>query len=237
MPPSHTNRKINIAIDGYAACGKSSTARTVAHRLGYVYIDSGAMYRAFTLYLLEQGIDLADSASVEQALNQVQIQLLPLREDLSLEIRLNGCDVTRAIRSAPVNALVSEVSSLRAVRTHMVGLQRAMGINKGVAMDGRDIGTVVFPQAELKIFMTASLETRVIRRRLELEQSGIEMNEEEIRSNLMKRDWQDTHRAESPLQQAPDARLLDTTHLNFDEQVNLILNWVTEILHNQVHQQ
>ena len=234
MPPSRTDRKINIAIDGYAACGKSSTARTVAHRLSYVYIDSGAMYRAFTLYVLDQGIDPADHQAVEAALTRVQIELLPLREDLSLEVRLNGVDVSRAIRSAPVNALVSEVSSLRSVRTHLVSLQRAIGENKGVVMDGRDIGTIVFPHAELKIFMTAHIDVRVQRRRLELELANMEVNESDIRQNLEKRDWQDTHRAESPLQQATDARLLDTTLLDFEDQVNLILDWVAEIVRSEL---
>jgi cytidylate kinase len=234
MSPSQTDRKINIAIDGYAACGKSSTARMVAHRLNYVYIDSGAMYRAFTLYLLDQGIDPADFDSVKAALTQAQIELLPLREDLSLEVRLNGVDVSRAIRSAPVNALVSEVSSLRSVRTHLVSLQRAIGADKGVVMDGRDIGTVVFPHAELKIFMTAHIDVRVRRRRLELELANMEVDEAEIRQNLEKRDWQDTHRAEGPLRRASDARLLDTTLLDFDDQVNLILDWVAEIVQSEL---
>lgn len=227
--------KINIAIDGYAACGKSSTAKAVAHRLNYVYIDSGAMYRAFTFFLLEQGIDAANNDRIEQALPAVKIELMPLSDEKPLTVLLNGQDATREIRSAAVNALVSEVSSHRAVRAHMVRLQRAMGLAKGVVMDGRDIGTVVFPEAELKVFMTASLDVRVARRRIELEQTGgAAADEEDIRNNLEKRDWQDTHRAESPLRRAEDARLLDTTNLSFHQQVETILQWVTEILENQL---
>ena len=221
---------ITIAIDGYAACGKSSTAKQVARELGYIYIDTGAMYRAFTLAVLQKGIDLADLQAIQFELERAKIRLLPPKAEQLYTVELNGQDVSQEIRSRPVNTLVSEVSSIRQVREHMVFLQRQMGASKGVVMDGRDIGTVVFPDAELKVFMTAELEARVKRRKVDLEAMGQLLNEAEIRENLQKRDFQDTHRAESPLRCATDAREIDTTNLEFEEQVQKILDWVNELL-------
>lgn len=218
-------KKVNIAIDGYAACGKSSTARAVARALQYVYIDSGAMYRAVTLYLLRCNIVITDHARVIAALNEAHI-----RFGTDNQILLNDEDVSRFIRTPEVNDMVSEVSAIRAVRVHLVQQQQHIGIGKGVVMDGRDIGTVVFPDAELKIFMTASMAQRVQRRRLELAQSGMELSDADIQRNLEHRDALDTNRKESPLRRASDARLLDTTSLSFEAQIDIVLGWVQEIV-------
>ncbi len=206
-------KKIVIAIDGYSACGKSSTAKQVASRLGYTFIDSGGMYRAVTLYLLNRGADIKDLNNVEDHLNHVSIDFV------DESILLNGENVDLEIRSREVNENVSEVSAISAVRRKMVRQQQEIGLNKGVVMDGRDIGTVVFPDAELKVFMTAEMEIRAVRRQKELSTKGIDEPLESIMKNLQDRDLVDSTRVDSPLKMAEDAIEIDTTNITLEEQV------------------
>jgi len=221
-------KKITIAIDGYAGCGKSTTAKAIAQALDYVYIDSGAMYRAFTLLADRNGIAPTDEKGLIGLIPQAQISFIPADNGSGFEVALNGLSVEKEIRSLAISAGVSEVSAVKEVRQALVRLQQEMGQGKGVVMDGRDIGTVVFPDAELKVFMMADLETRVIRRKADLIARGIEQSDAEIRENLLHRDHLDTTRAESPLRQAPDALVLDTTGLRFEDQVQQILLWAKE---------
>jgi len=220
--------KINIAIDGYAACGKSTTAKLVAQELNYLFIDSGAMYRAFTFYILENKLDINNLPEIEKALTNTHIELKQLENQQ--EVFLNNQNVTKQIRFPAVSDKVSEVSAIVAVRKNMVAQQQRMGISKGIVMDGRDIGTVVFPNAELKVFITASLETRALRRKNELLASGQEIDIETIKNNLTHRDLLDTTRSEGPLTQAKDAKLLDTTNLTIQEQVKIVVDWAIETL-------
>lgn len=220
-------RKITIAVDGYSSCGKSTLARQLARELGYVYVDSGAMYRAVTLYFLENDIDLHNENAVSAALEKIQIQFEA--DNLSNQRTfLNKRDVEDEIREMQVSRMVSEVSALSAVRKKLVAMQKEYGITGGVVMDGRDIGTVVFPEAELKIFMTASPEVRAERRRLELEQSGKSATFDEIMENLKHRDHIDTTRADSPLRKAEDALVLDNSYINREQQLALALGWALE---------
>ena len=216
---------IIVAIDGYSGCGKSSTAKATAQALDYTYIDSGAMYRAVTLYLLQHQITISDTEAVIQSLPDIHIHFSAKKETLSpvYETYLNRENVEQAIRDMEVSANVSEVSAFPEVRKAMVHLQRNMGKDKRVVMDGRDIGTNVFPQAELKIFMTADLMARAHRRKKELEAKGSSATLEEIAANLAERDRIDTSRSENPLVKADDAVVIDTTHLQFDEQVHQVV--------------
>ncbi len=208
--PSYT-----IAIDGYSACGKSTLARALARRLGYSYIDTGAMYRAVTLHLQRAGVDLDDDAAVKRAMHDLTISFRPADN----HVLLNDEDVESEIRGLGVSGEVSNVAALSRVRRAMVDQQRRMGADGGVILDGRDIGTVVFPDADLKLFVTAELETRVDRRLSELRDAGREVSREEVAANLEERDYIDSHRADSPLRQADDAVLLDNTHLDLDQLV------------------
>jgi cytidylate kinase len=219
--------KIVIAIDGYSACGKSTTAKAVAQILKYIYIDTGAMYRAVTLYFTDHYINLTNPKQVSKALDEIELEFELSESNQLCDIFLNGINVSDRIREMVVSEKVSEVSAIEQVREKMVALQRKLGKKKGVVMDGRDIGTVVFPQAELKIFMTAKLEVRAARRQAELLERGQLVNLEEIRNNLIKRDQMDTNRKVSPLRQADDAFVIDTTHMTFAEQVEEIINLVT----------
>jgi CMP/dCMP kinase len=219
-------RKIIVAIDGYSACGKSSTAKMVAQTLGYIYIDSGAMYRAVTLYFLEHHIPLTNPKLVTEALKNIKIEFR--RYDSGLQTYLNGLNVENEIRKMYVSNQVSEVSTLASVRNEMVAQQRLMGKSKGVVMDGRDIGTVVFPDAELKIFMVAEMTTRAYRRQQELLLRKQMLDLDVIISNLEKRDHIDSTREESPLQQAEDAIMLDTTNLTLEEQIDIIVQMAVE---------
>lgn len=214
--------KIVIAIDGYSACGKSTTAKQVAAVLGYRYIDSGAMYRAVTLYFLENHIALTNPKEVTRALSNIQLSF-KVNKKGATEIFLNGLNVEKEIRSMKVSDNVSPVSAIRDVRTAMVDLQRKLGKERGIVMDGRDIGTVVFPHAELKLFMTADMMVRAYRRQQELLDSKKLVDLDEVIENILKRDQIDTTRAESPLRQAPDARVIDTTHITIDEQVDEVI--------------
>jgi cytidylate kinase len=215
-------RKIVIAIDGYSACGKSSTAKLVANILGYRYIDTGAMYRAVTLYFLEHHVALTNPKEVSRALQQLSISFKVNSKNIT-ETFLNGLNVEKPIRSMRISERVSEVSAIKDVRTAMVEQQRKLGKEKGVVMDGRDIGTVVFPQAELKLFMNADLLVRAFRRQKELLDKDRLVDLDDVISNIVQRDQIDTTRAESPLRQAEDAVLIDTTHLTLDEQVDEVV--------------
>jgi cytidylate kinase len=215
--------KIIVAIDGYSSCGKSSTAKLVAKQLNYPYIDTGAMYRAVTLYFIQNHISLTNPKEVEAALKQINITFRVHPVTGKNETYLNGANVEEEIRKMYVSQRVSEVSALAVVRYELVAIQKRMGKTKGIVMDGRDIGTVVFPEAELKIFMTADPLVRAQRRQQELISNGELVNLEEIIQNLQERDRIDTTRAESPLKQAEDAVYLDNTHLTLEEQVDVVV--------------
>lgn len=221
------NKKIIIALDGPAGSGKTTSARLVAEKLGYIYIDTGAMYRAVTLACLRSGIEINDS-EVEKLMDSISINLRPSESGQITE--LNGEDVSLDIRRPEVTKLVSPVSAMGCVRDKMVAQQREIGKNGGVVMDGRDIGTVVFPQAELKFYLIASIESRSLRRAKELKEKGIEQAFEEIRDQIANRDIYDSSRAISPLRKADDAIELDTSNISIDEQVNIILKKAEEII-------
>ncbi|RTQ50786.1 (d)CMP kinase [Hymenobacter gummosus] len=223
-------KNIVIAIDGYSSCGKSTTAKAVAAELGYAYIDTGAMYRGVTLYLLEHNIPFDDLGRVEEALHQLQITFKRNRRTGRNELCLNGAIREDEIRQMRISNAVSEVSGIVAVRHAMVRQQQRMGRKRGVVMDGRDIGTTVFPDAEVKIFMTADVHTRAMRRQVELADKGEQVPLDDIVQNLQKRDYLDSTRSESPLRRAPDAVLLDTSHITIDEQVDFVLERVSSIL-------
>jgi cytidylate kinase len=217
-------KKINIAIDGYSSCGKGTLAKAMAKALGYVFIDSGAMYRAVTLYLMQNDVDVYDESAVEGALANVVVGFLNNQEGQS-EVTLNGISVEAEIRNIAVASKVSEVAKIQIVRSKMVALQQAIGSEKGVVMDGRDIGTVVFPDAELKIFMTASVEVRAQRRFAELVAKGDVVTFEEIAANLQHRDAVDSSRENSPLTMTSDYRVLDNSELDRDSQFALAMHW------------
>ena len=216
-------RKIIIAIDGYAGCGKSTTAKKVAEALNYAYIDTGAMYRAVTLYFITQEINLQDIQAIQQALQNIQIHFQYNPAKKKSDTYLNGKNVEDEIRKMYVSKQVSQVSAIAEVRQVMVAQQQQMGENKGIVMDGRDIGTHVFPQAELKIFMSAAILTRAKRRQLELQEKGQPLNIEEIIQNLESRDHIDTHRKENPLRRATDAYHLDTSSHTIESQSDYVI--------------
>jgi cytidylate kinase len=209
-------KKIIIAIDGPAGSGKTSSAKIIAEKLGYKYIDTGAMYRAVSFAWLISGLPI-DEQYAEQILNGIKLELEP--SPLGQRTLLNGKDVSENIRSAEVTTAVSPVSAMGTVRRMMIMLQRQMGKNGGIVMDGRDIGTVVFPQAELKIFFTATIEERAQRRVNELQAKGIVCSLEEIKQQITARDIYDTTRELSPMVPADDAIILDTTGMNLETQV------------------
>jgi cytidylate kinase len=215
-------KRIIIAIDGYSACGKSTTARRAAAVLGYRYIDTGAMYRAVTLYFLENHISITNPKEVARALVNVRITF-QVNAKGATETFLNGLNVEGAIREMRVSENVSPVSAIREVRLAMVEQQRKMGKHKGVVMDGRDIGTVVFPDAELKLFLIADIQVRAYRRQKELLENGEMIDLEDIVENLQKRDKIDSTRTESPLTKAAGAIELDTTFVTIDEQVDEVI--------------
>ncbi|QCR23548.1 (d)CMP kinase [Pontibacter sp. SGAir0037] len=225
-------KKIVIAIDGYSSCGKSTTAKLVAAELGYAYIDTGAMYRAVTLYFLQQHVSLTNPKEVRDALDNIDITFHYNPKSKRNEVFLNGLNVEDEIRKMYISNQVSEVSVVKEVRRAMVAQQQKMGKKRGVVMDGRDIGTAVFPDAEVKIFMSADVETRAMRRQQELLDKKQLVNLNEIRENLQKRDLIDSTREESPLRQAEDAHLLDTSHMTIDEQVEFVLNTVASTIIN-----
>ena len=214
-------KKITIAIDGFSSCGKSTMAKDLAREIGYIYIDSGAMYRAVTLYCLENGFftnDGIDTAQLEAAMPNIRISFQLNPETQRPMTFLNGVNVEDRIRTMEVSTRVSPVAALPFVREALVKLQQEMGKEKGIVMDGRDIGTAVFPDAELKIFVTASAEIRAQRRYDELKAKGQEASFEEILANVKERDYIDQNREVSPLRKADDAILLDNSNLTIEEQ-------------------
>lgn len=223
-------RKIIVAIDGYSSCGKSTTAKLVAAKLGYGYVDTGAMYRAVTLYFLENSITFTNPKEVERALQQISISFHHNPKTEENETFLNGVNVEKEIRKMFISNQVSEVSAITEVRHAMVAQQQKMGKRKGIVMDGRDIGTRVFPDAELKIFMTADLHLRAVRRQQELMAKKQMVNLEEIKQNLIHRDQIDTTRKESPLVQAPDAYMIDTSFITVEEQVDTVVSYAQSLI-------
>ena len=225
-------RKISIAIDGYSSTGKSTLARQLAKALGYVYIDSGAMYRAVTLYALRNGLvnGALDREGLIASLADLQIGFALNPENGRSEIELNGENVEKQIRTIEVSQHVSEVAAIPEVREKLVRLQRAMGKDKGVVMDGRDIGTVVLPDAELKLFMTAAPETRAARRYKELLDRGEDVSYEEVLRNVRHRDHLDSHREVSPLKQAADAIHFDNSDMGLKEQFERVLSFAHRVL-------
>lgn len=220
-------KKIIIAIDGFSSCGKSTMAKALARRIGYIYVDTGAMYRAVTLYAMRQKLIKADGTVDEpnlvEQLPQIKITFKLNAATKAPDTYLNGECVERLIRTLDVSKHVSAVAAIPAVRHAMVEQQQAMGKDKGLVMDGRDIGTTVFPNAELKIFVTASADTRAQRRYDELKAKGMPANLEEIKQNVEQRDYIDTHREVSPLKQAPDAVVLDNSNLTIHQQDEWLL--------------
>ena len=226
-------KKIVIAIDGYSACGKSSTAKIVAAQLNYAYIDTGAMYRAVTYYFLQRFVNHTNPRAVEDALKNIGIEFHYNAKTGENETYLNGLNVEKEIRGMEVSERVSEVSTLHRVRACMVELQRKMGKKKGVVMDGRDIGTTVFPDAELKIFMTADFNERAARRQRELLEKKQLVELDAVKENLAKRDHIDTTRDESPLRKADDAFVIDTTFTTMQEQVGTIVSMARELINQE----
>lgn len=215
-------KKIIIAIDGFSACGKSTTARQVAQELNYKYIDSGAMYRAVTHYFLEHHVAITNPKEVDKALREIKIMFIVTSKGQT-ETFLNGINVESEIRRMRISENVSQVSTIKAVRVAMVDQQRKLGKHRGVVMDGRDIGSVVFPEAELKIFLTADILVRAFRRQKELLKRDDLIDIDTIIGNLEKRDKIDSNRLESPLVKAVDAQSIDTTHITIDEQVDEVI--------------
>ena len=225
--------KIVIAIDGYSGCGKSSTAKAVAKALGYTYIDSGAMYRAATLHFLNNYLMASNPHDVEKGLKTLEISFHLNPETNIQETYLNGLNVEDEIRTMRVSEQVSEIATIKEIRKELVAQQKRLGKKKGVVMDGRDVGSVVFPDAELKVFMTADLHTRAVRRQAELLEKGELVPLEEIKKNLSYRDQVDSTRAEGPLKKMEDAVEVDTSNISFDEQVRLIVDRAKETIQNQ----
>lgn len=223
------DKKITIAIDGFSSTGKSTLAKQLAKALGYVYVDTGAMYRAIAYFSMQKGYiktDYLDKQSLVESLPNIQLQFQFNAELGFAEMYLNGENVEKQIRTIEVSSFVSKVAEIPEVRAKLVEQQQQMGKNKGIVMDGRDIGTVVFPDAELKIYMTASAQTRAQRRYDELIQKGDQVTFEEVLQNVEERDYIDTHRSNSPLVKANDAIEIDNSNLNREEQFDLVLKLV-----------
>lgn len=223
-------KKIIITIDGWSSCGKSTLAKQLAKALGYTYIDSGAMYRAITLYFLRNHVDWTDRNEVNKALKSISLEFYYNEKSQQSEMYLNGENVEYVIRDLVVAEKVSDVAAIKEVRKFAVAQQQRMGKDRGIVMDGRDIGTVVFPDAELKIFMTADSAVRVERRFQELFEKNPNIRIEEVKTNLEMRDYIDSHREASPLKQASDAILLDNTNLTENDQLQKALKWVQQVV-------
>jgi cytidylate kinase len=223
-------KRIIIAIDGHSSCGKGTLARQLALALGYKFIDSGAMYRAITLHLLNTGINPDDEQAVASVLPDITIDFSANIETGRSDIWLNHKNVEKQIRTLKVADSVSQVARISAVRRYLVALQQKMGEEKGVVMDGRDIGTVVFPSAELKIFMTASPEVRAMRRFKELSDSGVVTSYDDVFANLKQRDLIDSNRKDSPLTMTGDYKLLDNSAISKQEQFEIAMNWAKTVI-------
>ena len=225
-------KQITIAIDGYSACGKSTLAKDLAKKLSFIFIDSGAMYRGVALYCLQNNLFDADGTPMQvkiiQALKNITLSFQLINDNNCL--LLNGKNVEELIRGTEVAAVVSKIATIKEVRVKLVMEQQIMGENGGIVMEGRDIGSVVFPNAELKLFITASQEIRAQRRFLELKSKGIEAKIETISSNLVERDLMDSSRKESPLIQVDDAIVMDNSNLTREEQLDFVLNLVNNLL-------
>lgn len=219
-------KKIIITIDGWSSCGKSTLAKQLAKTLGFVYVDSGAMYRAITLYFLRNHIDWTDTKEVDEALKNIHLEFIFNPKSQESEMHLNGENVEYMIRDLVVAEKVSEVATIKSVRKFAVAQQQKIGKEKGIVMDGRDIGTVVFPNAELKIFMIADNTIRVERRFKEMYEKNPNITPEEVKANLEMRDYIDSHREVSPLKKADDAILLDNTNMTEQQQLQLAMKWV-----------
>ncbi len=220
-------KKIIIAIDGFSSCGKSTLAKAMAKALEYVFVDTGAMYRAIALYFLRNSIPFNDIAA-QEALQAIELRFKYNSASQKSDMYLNGENVEQEIRAMQVSRKVSEVATIPAVRAFAVAQQKAMGMDKGIVMDGRDIGTVVFPDAELKLFVTADPSIRLERRYQELLQSNPAILKEEVAANLQQRDLMDSTRTHSPLKQAEDAMVLDNTNLDKAQQFELAMQWAME---------
>ncbi len=224
--------KITIAIDGYSSCGKSTLAKTLASRLGYAYVDSGAMYRAVTLYCMRNGLiknGKFDTAKVIAVLDDIHLTFVYNPATKASDTYLNGENVEKPIRQMDVSEQVSKIAVVKEVRDKMFRIQRKLGKDKGVVMDGRDIGTHIFPHAELKIFMTADTNVRTQRRLDELSAKGYTVSFDEVKKNLEERDYEDSHRKESPLRKADDAVVLDNTELDKEEQLEFVLRLAKQL--------
>jgi CMP/dCMP kinase len=227
------SKKITIAIDGFSSTGKSTLAKQLAQKLGYIYVDTGAMYRAVALYAMKNGYISLHHFDKENLVNNLSLIKLDFIFNATLgfaEMYLNGNNVETEIRTIEVSNFVSKVAEVSEVRSKLVEQQKEMGRNKGIVMDGRDIGTVVFPDAELKIFMTAGADTRAQRRFDELQQKGDAVTYEEVLTNVEERDYIDTHREDSPLVMANDAIEIDNSYLNKEEQFEVVLELVNEVV-------
>ena len=227
------NNKINIAIDGYSSCGKSTLAKLLAKELKYSYVDTGAMYRSFTLYLDNNGLIQGGKTSeraIENSLNEVHISFRFNPKKQNSDTYLNGKNVEKEIRSPRISDLVSGVSKIKKVRQQLIALQKEIGKEKGVVMDGRDIGTAVLPNAEIKFFMEADLEIRTQRRYDELKFNGYEISFNEVKENLLQRDYNDINRKENPLVKAEDAITLDNSELTIDELLAISVNKIKEVI-------
>ena len=222
------SKNIIITIDGWSSCGKSTLAKQLAKELNYVYIDSGAMYRAITLYFLRHHVDWTIPTAVNEAMKHIRLEFVTNHKNGQTEMWLNGENVEYVIRDLVIAEKVSEVAAVKEVRDFAVARQQEMGRNKGIVMDGRDIGTTVFPHAELKIFMTADEEIRVKRRFRELYEKNPNITLAEVKQNLAHRDYIDSHREVSPLRKADDAIVLDNSHLTMPQQLEIAKKWVHE---------
>jgi cytidylate kinase len=228
------DKKLIIAIDGYSSCGKSSFAKAIAKELKYIYVDSGAMYRAVTLYCMRKGFigkEGFNKDSILSNLKDIHVNFIYNPDIGEYETHLNSENVEKEIRGIEVSAYVSKISQIYEVRSRMVELQRQIGVFKGIVMDGRDIGTIVFPDAEIKIFMTASIDIRANRRFDELIAKGVNVDFEEIKNNIIARDIADENRDISPLRRADDAIVLDNSRMSVREQ----MNWIKEIIEKKIH--
>jgi len=223
-------KPVIIAIDGFSACGKSTLAKDISHALNCIYIDSGAMYRAVTYYFIKNEIDLSDTAAVSEAIEKIHVHFK--RENKESQIYLSGGNVEEKIRTQEVSELVSQVAALSPIRKKMVQLQREYASGDSVVMDGRDIGTVVFPNADVKLFITADIQERTKRRYLELKNKGLKVSKKEVEENLKSRDHLDSTREDSPLRKAPDAILIDNTLLTRKQQLKLALEKIKEQIEN-----
>jgi cytidylate kinase len=225
--------KINIAIDGYSSCGKGTLAKALAHHFNYLFVDSGAMYRAVTWAIQKEKIELTQIDKVSDLLNRINIRFIYSEQDKFYQTYINDQNIEKEIRSMEVSRYVSEVSAIKEVRDFLVNQQQQIGLHKGVVMDGRDIGTVVFPDAELKIFMTARPEVRAQRRHHEIVSRGdTHTSYNDVLSNLTERDTMDSSRSISPLKPASDALVLDNSEMTREQQLMIAIDWVNERIKN-----